>query len=107
MRSRKPIGKKAYRVKRRGAVHLTFAESDERAGVEYEIAKLPDGNFACACMGFVFDKHVPKTCKHISAYAGVEPTGAFEGGTFSDAVVAQVAHETFTFRRAISFGGAL
>ncbi len=92
-------------VKRKGAQHVTYVESDKERDKEYEIARLPDGNLACACMAYVFNKERPKTCKHIRAY---------QLGDYIERCVTDsrpepprkvtVAAETFTFkRRAISF----
>ncbi len=90
-------------VRRKGAEHVTYVESDKEPDKEYELATLPDGNFACACMAYVFNKAKPKTCKHITAYEAA-PTGVRTRGKFESEVV-QHKGETFTFKtkRAISF----
>jgi hypothetical protein len=100
-----------HRVRRTGAVHLTFVDSDNLLGHEYEIARLPSGDLACACVAFAFNRRTPKTCKHIEAYQGLDAwaakaaTEAPENRHMPQSVVqAKAAAETFTFRRAMSFG---
>lgn len=93
-------------VRRKGAEHLTFVESENDNGTEYEISKLPDGSKACACMSFVFNKEVPKTCKHINAYK-MASVGFDRQNTQRSEPRSKVSvgGESFTFtRRAISFG---
>jgi hypothetical protein len=101
---------KIYRVRRKGAEHVTFAASENDNG-EYEIARLPGGALACACMAYVFNKDVPKTCKHIGAYGAAavsfsrhESVRRDAHGKLSPRPTITVGAETFTFRRAISFG---
>ncbi len=91
-------------VRRKGAEHVTDVESDQDAGKAYEIARLPDGALACACMAYVFNKAKPKTCKHIRAY---EHADAIERSV-TDSMPqrpsrTKIGNETFTFKRSISF----
>ena len=92
-------------VRRRGAVHLTYAASEQDRSTEYEIATLPDGALACACMAFVFDQRTPKTCKHIGAYRAAHVSFDRQSSVRREPRERiTVGAETFTFRRAISFG---
>lgn len=92
-------------VKRRGARHVTCVESDKERDKEYEIAQLPDGSLACACMAYVFNKERPKTCKHIRAYElGCAIERSINDTALEMPRKAKIDTETFTFkRRAISF----
>lgn len=94
-------------VRRKGAEHVTYVESDKQTDREYELARLPDGNLACACMSYVFSKAVPKSCKHIEAYTGSHVPDAKKQGRPESPRQIYYAGETFTFKtkRAISFGG--
>jgi hypothetical protein len=102
---------KTHRVRRKGAEHVTFvvSESDD---CEYELARLPTGLFACACLAFAFNKDTPRTCKHITAFAAsvaAAPPRA-PAPRRPDApppATVTIGTETFTFRRAISFSKEL
>jgi hypothetical protein len=95
-------------VRRKGAVPVTTVESDQEPGKQYEIARLPDGHLACACMAYVFNKAKPKTCKHIEAY-GISITSTSHRAKIAppveEIIVSAKLGETFTFKtkRAISF----
>jgi hypothetical protein len=93
-------------VRRKGAVHVTYVESDSELGLHYQLAQLPSGHLACACTSWVFNKEQPKTCKHIAAYRA--SNGAAVHKQKLPALhgpgkpVARVV-ETFTFTRGITF----
>ena len=91
-------------VRRKGKQHVTYVESDQDAGKEYEIARLPGGNLACACHAYVFNRATPKTCKHIEAFEAGH-VGAMAMIARADETTRRREHkgETFTFKRAISF----
>ncbi len=92
--------------------HVTYAESDDKPGVEYEIMRRPDGFMKCACESFRFARGEfgtpSKTCKHIRTW---RTGGDVANGqpVFVQRLVqpgplvrgAKVAGETFTFRRAM------
>jgi len=94
-------------------VHVGEVESFTDASERYEIKRrVADGHFGCACKGYRFSKGI-KTCKHIDAWTGrgrvlsvhaipPRPVAATHADTETRI---NVRGETFTVRRAISFGG--
>lgn len=99
--------------------HETFAASETQRDTEYEIVRhrTERNLLRCACMAYVFNKDVPKRCKHIDAYRAGGDTALMLSVTRAErlarkaaAPVEAVAHvvaagEAFTFRRAMSFAG--
>lgn len=90
-------------LRRKGWGLLGTAESNTRPGIEYEIRRAPDGTLGCACMGWAMRKH----CTHLDAWvAGSRAEASTKqapGPTFNVRTV-RTGGETFTIRRAISFG---
>lgn len=93
------------KVRRKGAEHVTDVESDKEPGKSYEIARLPGGLLACACMSYVFNKDTPKRCKHLVAYTGSHVPDAQKQGRMEPVREIYYDGETFTFtaKRSISF----
>lgn len=94
---------------------VTYAESDSEPGVEYVIDRRPDGAYRCACLSFRFARGLVgtpgKSCRHLRAYlaglAGDTAALMTAAGLArpADVRTVRIAAETFTFRRAIAFGG--
>lgn len=102
--------------------HVTFAESDDKPGVEYEVERRADGAMKCGCMSFRFARgefgSANKTCKHIREWSALAPSMVLDASTpitrkvnvqvrrktATGAPVVSAHVETFTFRRAITFG---
>ena len=79
-------------------------ESDSQRGVRYTIKRHPaTRRLGCSCMAYRFSPGSAKTCKHIEVYRANPLTAAFEAAQSTLSVVHHDG-ETFTFRRAISFG---
>lgn len=96
--------------------HVTFSASDDKPGKEYEIERRWDGALRCSCESFRFKRGKlgtpAKTCKHmlaLSASGRVPDDPLIAKGTAVTFTVKRETTkrtvETFTFRRAISFGG--
>lgn len=94
-------------------VHVGEVESFTDSTERYEIKRrIADGHLGCSCLGYRFAKGV-KTCKHLDAWTGqgrvisVEPIARRPvATTHADTETRiDVRGETFTVRRAISFGG--
>jgi hypothetical protein len=90
-------------VRRNGKKHVTFVSSDSEYQKEYELATLPDGTLACACMGWAFSKDRPKTCHHTRAYIAAQGASVYRATKPASKPKEPAKTETFTFRRAISF----
>jgi hypothetical protein len=92
-------------VRRKGAVHVTYVESDSELGLHYQLAQLPSGHLACACTSWVFNKEQPKTCKHIAAYRALNGAATVRQRqrVTEKAQVPVERVETFTFTRGITF----
>jgi hypothetical protein len=87
-------------VRRKGAVHVAYVDSDTDPGKEYQIARLPSGALFCACPGCSFHHG---TCKHLTAYEAAAGAATYRQ---RQRVVARKQVpvervETFTFRRAM------
>lgn len=88
--------------------HVAFVESDSEPGVEHEIKRHADGRLGCACLSYRFARG-EKTCKHLRAWRAT--SNLWVGGRGEVATAVRVTPgeigagaETFTVRRAISFG---
>lgn len=94
--------------------YVTEVESDSEPGTWHEIKRRrTDGHLGCDCGRYRFAKKANKTCQHIEAYRSLGLTAqVLEAvGPASRAVEAVPAYatarrgaETFTFKRAITFG---
>lgn len=95
-----------HEVRRKGKWHLAYVASESEDDHEYEIARLPDKSWACACMSFVFNKDQPKQCKHIRAWLAGELMDASKAvkAVKRETVSIKSDGETFKVRRAITFG---
>ncbi len=91
--------------------HVTFVESDDKPGREYEIQRRADGVLRCSCEAFRFIRAPlgadTKACKHMKAlgYATREVwrlPAALPTVTLPKRK-APTQVETFVFRRAITF----
>lgn len=47
---------RTHDVRRKGKRHLAYVASEKEVGHEYEIARLPDKTYACACLSFTFQQ---------------------------------------------------
>jgi len=91
--------------------YVTSAESDDKPGKTYAIDRREDGAMRCACERFRFTKGqigTPgKTCKHLLAYQAAGGQEVFVQRLTQPSAPTRgtkVVGETFTFRRAITFG---
>jgi hypothetical protein len=83
--------------------HVAYVWSDSQPGKEYEVKRhRTTGALGCSCPAYRFVKG-EKTCKHIEAYARVNFTRDSTPLKCPRPSVS-VGGETFTIRRAITFG---
>lgn len=89
---------------------VATVESDSERGKTYDIKRHPtSGAFGCGCTAYRFSRGV-KTCKHLQAlglarsvFPAARPVEHFNRPPETVERV-QLAGETFTVRRAITFG---
>jgi hypothetical protein len=102
---------------RRGGVqwdHVAYVESHSERGKEYEIKRRrQDGHHGCSCKSYQFARGI-KGCKHLDAFFAHDSVGKQLAAVYAGRPEAAramhhphpvvVQGETFTVRRAISFG---
>ena len=91
--------------------HICYVESDSQPGRQYEISRRSkDQHLGCNCPAYRFAPGSNKTCKHLDAYSlgeAIERSVSVTDGVPARTVKATIGRETFSFRRAISFGKTL
>lgn len=90
------------RAKRRAWTTVGEVASETDKGTTYAIKRAENGDLGCACASYRFAPKTAKTCKHIEAWLAIKPVVQLHELVTGERVV--VSGETFTVRRAISFG---
>jgi hypothetical protein len=83
--------------------HVAWVESDSEPGKRHEIKRRADGQLGCGCTAYRFSKGT-KTCKHLRALGSITSDEARSRQKFERVQVRRLGAETFTVRRAITFG---
>ena len=100
--------------------HLADVVSDSEPGETHVIKQRSDGTLGCSCLSYRFKRGV-KTCKHLEAFrlslrsdvaGAIVPVNYKENGVPAEYTLVRKKYqtterkETFTIRRAITFGGS-